>query len=477
MLLIARILGPEVTGITAGAITLLLTYTMNAHIGSLNALGQRYPFLVGQGTAESRSESERMLRIVLGFIGIASLVSGAIVFGIAVWQYFRGAKLFALGLCFGAVLTIFQLIKTYYFFLIRSTNQFEYLSRFTLLFAWVPLAYLAGARWGGVLGQWMMLAATELLMSISLYLTVGREIRWEFDLKASWGYVKLGFPIYVVGALFSFFTTIDRLAAASFLGTTMLGYYGVASMACSILGMIPGVIGQIMWPRIGEKLGSAGDKWAEIVPYIEKPTFLMAFLLPPVIGVVVMAIPPATEILLPRYLPGVAAAQISVLTVYILGLMGMYGVFLGNSLRLLPYGLITGLGVVIGMGGAYMAVRLGWGLEGIAWVKNMSHGVVAILLLAYVEKLFGRGWKRLFQRVLFLLAPMVIVTLLTFWLIPRLIPNAAAGRVGILQQFFHRVILLSAFTIPLTWYAFSSSGITGDVSVMVRRALRLKKGG
>lgn len=477
MLLIARTLGPEATGITAAAITLLLTYTMNAHIGSLNALSQRYPFLVGQGTTESRSESERMLRIVLGFIGIASLVSGAIVFGIAVWQYFRGAKLFALGLCFGAVLTIFQLIKTYYFFLIRSTNQFEYLSRFTLLFAWVPLAYLAGARWGGVVGQWVILAATELLMSISLYLTVGREIRWEFDLKASWGYVKLGFPIYIVGALFSFFTTIDRLAAASFLGTTMLGYYGVASMACSFLGMIPGMIGQIMWPRIGEKLGSAGDKWAEIVPYIEKPTFLMAFLLPPVIGVVIIAIPAATEILLPRYLPGVAAAQISVLTVYFLGLMGMYGVFLGASLRLLPYGLVTALGMVIGMGGAYIAIRLGWGLEGIAWVKNISHGVVAILLLAYVEKLFGRGWKKLFLRVLFLLAPMVIVTLLTFWLIPWLIPNAAAGRVGILRQFSRRVILLSVFTIPLTWYAFSSSGITGDVSVMVRRALRLEKGG
>jgi len=471
-LMIARILGPELTGITSAAIALILTYTINLHLGTLNALSQRYPWLMGQGTPEASDEARRILGVVLGCIGITAAGSAILVLILAAWKYRTGSRLLALGLCFGAVISALQLFKTYYFFLIRSTNQFAFLSRFTLMFAWVPLAWLAGARWGGVVAQWGALAVTELILCVVLYRTVGRNVMWEFDWDACWKYIKLGFPIYIVGTMFGFFTSIDRLAAATLLGTTALGIYGVASMAGTLLGVVPTVITQIMWPRIAEKLGALGTDWRNIFPYIEKPTMLMAFLLPPLIGVVILAIPPATETLLPRYVAGIAAAQISILGVYFLGLMGIYGVFLGTSLRLVPYGVATAIGIVIGVAGSLLSARLNLGLEGMAWVKNISHGVVAIILIFYVGRLFGLSWNALLRRMIVLLSPMAIVYLFVFWLIPLLIPGNAATGYGVLRQLSYQVALLCILSSPLVGYAIHSGGIAGDVASLFRRATR-----
>lgn len=471
-LMIARILGPELTGITAAAIALILTYTINLHMGTLNALSQRYPYLMGQGTPGANDEARRLLSVVLGVIGITAVGSAFLVLVLAAWKYHTGSRLLSLGLCFGAVISALQLFKTYYFFLIRSTNQFAFLSRFTLVFAWVPLVWLAGARWGGVVAQWGAMGVTELILCVVLYRSVGRNVTWEFDWKASWRYIKLGFPIYIVGTLFGFFTSIDRLAAATLLGTTALGIYGVASMAGTLLGVIPTVITQIMWPRIAEKLGSLGTDWRNVFPYIEKPTMLMAFLLPPLIGVVILAIPPATEMLLPRYVTGIAAAQISVLGVYFLGLMGIHGVFLGTSLRLFPYGVATVIGIVVGLTGSYLSASLHWGLEGMAWVKNISHGVVAIILILYVGRLFGLGWKALVRRMIVLLSPMAIVYLFVFWLIPLLVPYDAMAGFGRFMQLSYRVVLLGVLSSPLVWYAIHSGGIAGDVVSLFRRVIR-----
>lgn len=472
-LLIARILGPELTGVTAATILLVLNYTVHAHLGALNALGQRYPYLVGQGSRDAQEEITRMPRVILGFVSIGAGGAAMIVLGLAFWQFLNGSRLLALGFIFGAVIAILLLYKTYYIFVIRSTNQFVYLSRYTLMFSWLPLAWVAGARYGGVVGQWIALGATELIMCVALYRNVGRDIKWEFDLKASWQYIKLGFPIYSVGTLFGVFTTIDRLTVAIFLGTTALGLYGVASMAATFLGIVPGMIGQIMWPRMAEKFGVAGQNWREILPFIEKPTFLMAFLLPILIGVVILAIPPVTEILLPRYTSGIAAAQISIITVYFLGLMGMYATFLGTSLRLLPYGIVTALGIGLNLTGSYLGVHFGWGLVGIAWTKVIAYGVVAVLLFCYVERLFNHQWQKMILRIIFLLTPMLIVYFLVFWIIPWAVPNNLSSASGMLWKLGYQIVIMVLATSPLVWFVFRASGVMGDISAIFGRWFHL----
>lgn len=472
-LLIARILGPELTGITALTITLVLNYSINAHFGTLNALSQRYPFLIGQGTTEALEESKRMQSVTLGFVIIGALIAFLIILGLAFGNFIFGYKLIALGYTCGAFIAVLQLFKTYYIFVMRNTNQFSYWSRFTIQFSWVPITWVISAKLGGVMAHWISLATTELLLCITLYYNIGRKIKIIFDLKASWHYMKIGFPIFVVGAMFGFFTTIDRLTAAIFLGTIQLGYYGIASLGATFLGIIPGMIGQLMWPRMAEKLGKGGDNISSLLPYIEKPTYLMSLLLPPLIGIIILIIPIATKILLPKYVPGIEAAQISVLSVFFLGLMGMHTVFLGSSLRLLPYGIITALGIVINSASAYISYKFDMGLEGIAWAKVISYGIISILLLAYVEKLFNYKRKNIFHHLIIQFSPMVFFCFLTFCLIPRIIQNDATSITNMLFHLSLQVMIVIIFSIPFFWLALKRIGVEFKISSLTKYANQL----
>jgi O-antigen/teichoic acid export membrane protein len=470
-LLMARILGPELTGITAAAIMLVLNYTVNAHLGALNALSQRYPYLVGLGSAESKQEAKRMQGVVLGVVSIGACGVVLVLLGLAFWQFLIGSRLMAMGFIFGSIVAVLQLYITYYVFVVRSTNQFAYYSRYTLMFSWIPLVWVIGARCGGIIGQWVALVATEFVMCLAIYRNIGRDIKLEFDFKTSWKYIKLGFPLYAVGALFVVFTTLDRLTTAIFLGTTALGLYGVASIA-TFLGFIPGVIGQIMWPRIAEKLGIVGQDWKGLLPFIERPTFLMAYLLPIMIGAVVLVIPPATELMLPRYVSGIEAGQIAAISAYFLGFMCMYTVFLGTSLRLLSYGVITFLGIGLNLISSYLSVHFGWGLAGIAWAKVISYGVVAVLLFWHVERLFDRPFKGIAWRLIILLTPMVLVYFLAFWIIPWLVPGHASSFPGKLWRLGCQEMIMVLVTSPLIWIALHRSGAMVDVSAIISRRLQ-----
>ena len=470
-LLMARILGPELTGITAATIILILNYSVNAHLGTLNALNQRYPYLIGQGTPESMEEIKKMLNVVLGCVSIGAGVVFLIVLGLACWQVIAGSHLMALGFAFGAMIAVFRIFITYYIFVVRSSNQFKYFSRYTLLSSLLPLIWVVGAKYGGVVGQWLAFIVTESLMCFIIYRKVGREIKPEWDIKMSWKYIKLGFPIYVVGALFIIFSTIDRLTAAFFLGTTALGVYGVASIT-AFLAVIPGVIGQIMWPRIAEKLGILEKDWQRILPYIEKPTYLMAYLLPILIGVVILVIPPVTKMLLPRYDSGIVAGQIATLSIYFLGLMCMYTVFLGTSLRLLPYGIITILGIGINFVGSYFSVHFGLGLIGIAWAKVIAYGVVAVFLYWYVEGLFNQKLKDKLLRLIILFAQMAWVSFLAFGAIPWIFPDTDPSVTGQLRGLGIQVSIMILATSLLAWFALRNTGVWEDVMAIVFRKLQ-----
>lgn len=465
----ARILGPGATGLTAATITLVTTYTINAHFGILNALSQRFPTLMGVGTPDARAEAAEMLRVALGGVVIAALISAAVVFMVAIWHSRDGSALASMGLCFAAVIGALQLVKTYYIFVVRATNKFAYLSRYSLCFSWVPLAWLVGARWGGVVGQWTAMTLTELAMGCALYLTIGRDIRWKFNVAASWRYIRIGLPIYAVGTLFIMFTSLDRVATAWLLGTTALGLYGIASMASTVLALVPGILTQIMWPRIAEMLGASGPAWRDVLPLIEKPSFLVAFLLPPVIGIFVLVLPPVTVLLLPKYVAGVPAAQVALISVFFLGLMGMYGVFLGTSLRLLSYGLVVSIGTVMATVGFFIGVRSGHGLVGIAWTKTASYALVALGLMVHTWREFGLSAKQIIAKLSILLTPMAWVYWVSFWAVPRVSSLRMISGAAPLASLAVQVMVLGVLTSPVVWIGLHRGGIAQDIAEMLRR--------
>ena len=245
-LIIARQLGPEKSGLTATLIGLVLSYSILIHFGTLNAFSQRFPLLVGKNSKESSIELSKMPNSILGFnIFTSGLLFIALSF-VSLFYYLNNNLTWAFGIFSAGILSVSQLIKTYSIFFCRSSNQFNLLTRNTIKFLWTPVLIVISVKYFGLYGQWTTMVLTDFLITFSLFKSLKIKFIFVFDFNQWIFYIKTGIPIFLVGALYDIFNTSDRLAAATILSSKDLGIYSVATMANTIISVIPMIVAQIM---------------------------------------------------------------------------------------------------------------------------------------------------------------------------------------------------------------------------------------
>jgi O-antigen/teichoic acid export membrane protein len=129
---------------------------------------------------------------------------------------------------------------------------------------------------------------------------------------------KVGIPIFLVGQLGTFFMSLDRLMLVR--STQVLGYYTIAIQVSTFVRLIPGAFGTVLYPQMAHQYGEthcAMDIWRTA----KKGAFAAS-----VLGLVAGAcgwftLPIFVHMVLPKYAPGIPAAQLS----GFLGLaMGLY---------------------------------------------------------------------------------------------------------------------------------------------------------
>ena len=81
--------------------------------------------------------------------------------------------------------------------------------------------------------------------------------------------IGVGFPIYLIGLLFSLLTTIDRMIVLGFLGMKQLGLYTLATTALAVLLMVPSLVSNVMYPKLAEHYGATG-RVADLVPLLKR---------------------------------------------------------------------------------------------------------------------------------------------------------------------------------------------------------------
>jgi O-antigen/teichoic acid export membrane protein len=447
-LIIARQLGPEKSGLTATLIGLVLSYTILIHFGTLNALSQRFPLLVGKNSKESLIELSNMPKSILGFIILTSIFLFTALSFVSLFYYLNNNLTWAFGIFSAGILSVFQLIKTYSIFLCRSSNQFNKLTRNTIKFLWAPILIVGSVKYFGLYGQWIAMVLTEFLITFSLFKSLKIKFNFVFDFNQWIFYVKMGMPIFLVGALYDIFNTSDRLAAATILSSKELGIYSVATMSNTIISIIPMIVAQIMWPRIAEMIGA--DKPSEmILKYLRIPTSLLSLLLPGVIGIIFILLPNTIEVFLPKYSTGIQTAQISIFSIFFIGIFGMYTSYLGTSLKLLPYGLIILIGIIINWFAiSILSTKVTFSLENIALIKVFSFAVIAILAILYVEFTLTKKFLKSIIVLLRLIFPILYLLFLLFFVIPKsILPYNISLQNEVIKSIVKITILL-IFLIP-----------------------------
>lgn len=250
----ANLAGPRLMGFF-NALQLLLIYAPLLALGVFNGLNRELPYSIGQGNPDAAKRLASVALYACGAICSAAFATVAVA-AFAAWRLLDWH--WFLGLCFYALVVPITLYRTYLEVTFRTTHDFGWLSLARVLtelasVALVALMYLHA--WGGMLARALLAAV------------IGTLLLWRrrpFPVAPSWDratFLRLvfaGLPIFIVGYLYLFLTSIDRLMIVANLDVEALGAYTPALLILQGMAILPGSVAQVLYPRAAEQYGREG---------------------------------------------------------------------------------------------------------------------------------------------------------------------------------------------------------------------------
>jgi len=303
--LVVRVMSPELYGEFTG-VGVYLGYIMLGHFGIINGLGRELPYELGRKNddyAKNLASSVYALSITLCLIAAAFYIVAAIYQFIS--DNFSAAIIYLSYSLIGGL----QLLNTYYLPVLYRTNKdFDSLSKQNLKFglgniASVALVYFWGLN--GLIFRAILLAFYQFLL---LYNNKPFRLQPKFNLGHYKKLFYTGFPIFLVGNINVLWSTVLNTIIFSFGGAINFGLYALSNIVQGALGVIPISFSGIIYPRMLIMLGE-GNTITKILKSNFKPLFIQFIVMVIMALIGVILLPPLINILLPRYVNGVVAAQ------------------------------------------------------------------------------------------------------------------------------------------------------------------------
>jgi len=449
--LLARYLQPAGLGIWV-TMTLFVSYGGITTLGTLEALLKLLPFHKGKGEL---SEARKIEEVAFSAILIASAF--VLMIGCAAPMLFTSVEMGLLSaeIKIMSIAAALGLISQYFYFSFMAHQDFKIVAMLesgrsiACIMILGPFSYLWGLR-GAALG----FCITELIiLAISAHISSRKNgsVHLSIDLRQLWVLISVGFPITIFWWVFMIQSSVDRLVSISFLGKEATGFYALGGSIVSVMSLLTASISKVLYPRISEKLGeSASEK--ELFGLVIVPSRLLGLILPLAIGPMVIALPLIYRIL-PKYLPGLASAQILVLLAFFhLGISnGVNFMIVTNRQILLCLYVLASL--CVGVSAAYFAVIFGFGIEGIALSTGISGLCLALLMWRAVFKGMGFTLYEQLAEVMKLYLPF-ISTLLILGLgglvFPQLFTQSSILMTLVFGTAFILIFSFSLFVLPVT---------------------------
>lgn len=339
----------------------------------------------------------------------------------------------------------------------RSILSIMFLGTFSYLWG------LTGAALGFCLTELILCAVSASISSRNH----GRP-RLLFDLHAIWAAIVTGFPITVFWWIFMIQASVDRLASIYFLGKESTGYYGLGVSIVTALVLLPGSISKVLYPRISEKLGEAASE-KDLLRLVVLPTRILGLILPAAIGSIIIALPLVYR-LLPKYLPGLASAQLLVLLSFFrLGIpTGVNFLIATNRQTVLC--LFVSASLLVGGLTSYLAVRLGLGIEGIAISTGFSGLFLALLVWRFVlERMRFTLYEQLLEIVKLYLPFMLMLLVLG---LGTLISPQLFAQAKITYMFVHVIAFILVFSCTLIVFPATRKPLAEIIGAILRPPVR-----
>jgi O-antigen/teichoic acid export membrane protein len=384
-ILTANLLGPFLFG-TWRALGLIQTYAPFLQLGIFSGLLREVPFSRGKG------ETNKVLAYQeTGFtVSLLAAGAGTMVLFVASWVL-QGhySPLVLNGIRVMAVVVFFQHLYAFYDYLLRAEQDFLLASRAKIFYsAGGSILQVIGVLLYGING--LFLSVILINIGIALYLCRKVPIRLRvprFGIIV--GLMRSGIPMLLNGMADTLFYTVDRVIILAFLGREELGYYAIALLAASFVEFVPATFQLVLLPRITRQAGNSGSP-GELSEFWLEPLYILAYVLPVMIGLGWLLAPIALVLLLPQYLPGLFAMKILMIGMCFAAIPTLTrNVFIAANKQFRVLGVFLIMGA-LALGLNYIFVKLGWGITGIALATSLSFLFFGILLISMALSLQGQ---------------------------------------------------------------------------------------
>ncbi|MBN2396147.1 MAG: hypothetical protein JXC36_06775 [Candidatus Atribacteria bacterium] len=380
-LVVIRWISPELMGFW-GTVILFQAYSFFLQLGTLSGLGRELPFYLG------KNEKEKALSLA-GTASYFSLICMGAVFLLTMitLTYF-----IIIGSDRNLIITIFVVgvssaINFYQNYLIvtfRSNKSFNKLSKVYFVQSIVIIASIILVykyQYTGFVFRYLLLT---IFLTILLFYVRPIKEAISFEITNFKLLIKTGFKMYSLGYLNNVIQSLNRVILVSLSGPLLVGLYMPSLAILNVMKMLPSSLGQYLYPKMTYELGKTGDK-KKIWKWVWKSAFILIIALIPfgIIGWYVL--PPFVEFMFPKYIEGIRAAQLSIISGIISG--SLIGINVINSLKAYKtLALLTAIKFVLYVSLMYLFTQLLDPLTGIALglvIADLLYFIVALYACYY----------------------------------------------------------------------------------------------
>jgi len=451
--LIAKVLGPSMFGFW-NIIKTILTLSDFTGLGTSSGMLRQVPYYKAQ---KKTKKIAGIQTTALTWKILISLIISLLLVIISFTGYVRN---YGIEFRITGILFIIYSVHLFIPYKLRSEQKIKELSiyevTYSLLNTIIGLSllfrfYISGLLIGTMIAQLIMISYMLHRGHLSFKLRIDPNVLKEL--------FKIGMPMMILFITVFFIHNVDKITIFFFLGSTLTGYYSLATFISTLIGYIPYSMSITLFPRMMYKFGRTQVN-KSIEEYFLKPLKVLSGLVPIIIGLFYINIDIPIIYLLPKYLPSMDVLRILILGFFFASIFPIPQNFLiaiNKHKNLMLMMLVT---LVISTILDITIIKIGGGIVGVAYATMFSlfiSSFIAILYSLLFIKLRKKWW----------IAVMVYIPFV-YGIIVLLLCNVFLSFENLIILDIVRSIVFMIFMIPLIYYVNKQSKLFTRIMDMIR---------
>ena len=388
----ALFLGPAAYGVWQTA-RVFLTYGSFTSLGIPFVMRRDFITLRAEGKTE---EANKLAHVSMSYSFLVHPLFSLVFIGIAIFS--DASMAFRASLVLVGLIYIVGLPEGIGQILNRGINDYKTIGHNAIIYGVGTLILVPFVYWYGFYALLAGYFVITIIKSWHFFLKRPVTYKYVWDFPVLKRMIVIGFPLFLVTLTSVLFISIDRLLIAGLLDFENVGFYSLSTFIAQPITLLLSSFGIVIFTQLNERYGKSKEPHV-----IEKQTYfpqkVFSYILPPLIGMGIVALPVLANLLLPKYATGIMAAQINIFAILFLKLAE----FSSNGLFILNKQKYTAISFFIAGSfktiGSYWALKAGYGIESVALFSLIAYFLYNTMMLYYINRCLGYSISKFFGRL------------------------------------------------------------------------------